>query len=362
MAKNMKNLFNKTNVALGTAFAVLVFGLSMAAFPAEAQAQYQYHYEAPVLPYCSYPQVASVAPNGYYYCNYPNQVQTQAPVVYNNYPTYTPPVYNQPTYQSLTATCSALNSSVQTGSSVQWQAYASGGNGSYSYTWTGNDGLYGNGQTVSFSYYSQGMKTATVTVYSNGQSVTANCSSTVNVYQQNYGYNYNYNYTQPYYNNNYSYNQVPVYASNNTGLDIGCFADPANAAPNQPVTWSVEVTGGIAPYTYSWTGSDSLAGTQSSVTKYYETTGEKSAIVSVTSADGRAGTKACSNALAIRRTTTTLASAAPVQSPAVQNQGNPLGAASYFSLNNVPWGWVAVLIILVLGGTVMYLLFNRPKI
>jgi hypothetical protein len=31
-------------------------------------------------------------------------------------------------------------------------------------------------------------------------------------------------------------------------------------------------------------------------------------------------------------------------------------------LSNIPWGWVAVLIILVLFGTVLYLLFNKHKI
>jgi Mg2+ and Co2+ transporter CorA len=31
-------------------------------------------------------------------------------------------------------------------------------------------------------------------------------------------------------------------------------------------------------------------------------------------------------------------------------------------LKNVPWGWVAILIILVLFATVVYLIFNRPKI
>jgi Mg2+ and Co2+ transporter CorA len=33
-----------------------------------------------------------------------------------------------------------------------------------------------------------------------------------------------------------------------------------------------------------------------------------------------------------------------------------------FSLQNIPWGWVAILIILVLFATVLYLLFNKEKI
>jgi hypothetical protein len=58
----------------------------------------------------------------------------------------------------------------------------------------------------------------------------------------------------------------------------------------------------------------------------------------------------------------------PVQQPVQQVQPNTnqnpngLSAAALFSLKNVPWGWVAILIILVLFATVVYLIFNRPKI
>lgn len=168
--------------------------------------------------------------------------------------------------------------------------------------------------------------------------------------------------------------QYQAYPMNsNRGLDIGCFVDPTNASINQPINWSVEVTGGMGPYTYSWTGSDGLTGNQSSVIKYYSTSGEKSAIVYVTSADGRTGSRACSNVITIRKAYVaprqTVQNTAPVvkaqtQNTEVQNQtaNIPLTAMSAFSLSYVPWGWVALLVIFVLFATVMYLLFNRPKI
>ena len=186
-----------------------------------------------------------------------------------------------------------------------------------------------------------------------------------------------------YYGTNYNtgYNTTGYVVNSNTAntLDIGCYADPATVSINQPVTWNVEVTGGIAPYTYTWTGSDGLAGTQSTSIKYYATAGQKNAIVAVTSADGKTGTRSCSNAVTVRRpgaattggttgtavTNTTNATNATTTATST-NQSNPNGSqlsgSAIFSFDNVPWGWIAVLIILVLFATVMYLLFNKQKI
>ena len=256
------------------------------------------------------------------------------------YPQYYPP-YN--TYPTVTVSCYAAANYANT-NSITWNAYASGGNGSYSYSWSGSDGLYGSNQSIYYTYPNPGQKYASVTVYSNGQSSTQSCG-TVNI-------------------SNY-YALYPNYpgSNNNSGLDIGCFADPVTARVNQPVTWRAEVVGGVAPYTYTWTGSNDLSGSDSSVIKYYSSTGDKNAIVSIRSADGKTATRACTTNLTIHAA----ASAAPATpaAPAVQpgqNDNNPLSAAALFSLKNVPWGWVAILIILVLFGTVVYLLFNRKEI
>ena len=359
---------------------MLVFGV-VAAFPVDAHAYYGYdrgydNFTYNINPYGNY--------SGQSY-SYNRPVQTsvvvERPVVIER-PVYVQqPVYVQPTYYSnLYVTCSA-NNTYTTNGYVTWTAYVSGGNGYYTYSWSGTDGLYGSNQSVYFNYNNSGTKYAYVTVYSNGQSITQSCSNSVNV-------------SYPYYNNSYSTYQANNYyqqsgytngyalAYQNNNLDIGCFVDPTNAKINQPVTWSVEVTGGIAPYRYSWSGSDGLLSSNSSVTKFYETTGTKNAIVTVTSADGKTGTRACSNTLAVGSTDATATKVAKASQstnePATQSgvksnsQSNDLNsssvknsnltAASLFSLSNVPWGWIAILIILVLFFTVLYLLLNRNKI
>ena len=52
----------------------------------------------------------------------------------------------------------------------------------------------------------------------------------------------------------------------------------------------------------------------------------------------------------------------PVPAPAPQANGNALSAASLFSLANIPWGWVSILVILLLFATVLYLIFNKSKL
>jgi len=258
----------------------------------------------------------------------------------NYYPDYP----NYPQSYPISVSCSVSPSFIQTGGTATWKASATGGNGYFTYSWSGTEGLYGSGQNVYKRYYNAGTKYGTVTAYSGGQSVTRNCGDALTV-----GTVY-----IPVYP---VYNQYPVI---NNGLDIGCYADPVNPRINQPITWTVEVTGGQVPYVYSWTGSEGLSGNQSSVIKYYGTTGEKSAIISITSADGKSTSRACSHTVTVRP----VASAQPTpQQPVITpSDDNNLSAASLFSLKNVPWGLVAVLVILILFATVLYLLFNREKI
>jgi hypothetical protein len=293
---------------------------------------------------------------------------------YQNPPVYNPPTYYPPTnyYYPPQVSCTPNVTYTNVGTTVTWSASVSGGYNSYNngynnnyyyyapnYSWSGTDGLYGYGQSVAMTYNTPGYKTASVTVTVNGQTTTQICANSVNVsgYAYNYGYNYGYNY-------NYNYNTNVN--SNDNGLNIGCYPDPSTASLNQPVSWAVEVTGGVGPYTYSWSGTDGLTGSASSLVKYYNSYGEKSAVVSVTSADGKTGTRACSNTVNVRRSGGTYTPPAQTTAPAAtstqQNGYNNQSAAALFSLQNVPWGWIAILIILILFATIMYLIFNRPKI
>jgi len=285
--------------------------------------------------------------------------------VYGN--SYNNPIYVNPIYNNLQVSCTPNVTNTLVGSIVTWTASVYGNtgyNGYYNntptYSWSGSDGISGYGSSLSTSYNNPGYKTASVTVSLNGQTTTQACSSSVNVNGYQTGY---YGYNSNVITNN-------VINSNNSGLDIGCYSDPNTASLNQPITWTVEVTGGVAPYTYSWSGSDSLTGSAITAIKYYSTYGEKNAIVTVTSADGKTGTRACSNTVNVVRpassvnsnTNTTNTTTNTTTSTNTNQTNNGQSAAALFSLQNIPWGWIAILIILILFATVMYLIFNRPKI
>lgn len=100
------------------------------------------------------------------------------PYRYYDYNYYYNGNYN---YNNLTATCSANPSNANVGDNVIWTVYPNGGNGAYSYSWTGTDGLsYGNAYQIQQRYSTAGTKTATVTVYTTGgQTVTATCNTNI---------------------------------------------------------------------------------------------------------------------------------------------------------------------------------------
>ncbi|MEY2664480.1 MAG: hypothetical protein RIT04_288 [Candidatus Parcubacteria bacterium] len=252
--------------------------------------------------------------------------------------------YNTP----LTVSCVANTSFAPVGRLVQWTATASGGYntnsyaGNYSYRWTGTDGINGSGQTLGVNYGGPGTKYASVTVYMGGQSVTQNCSGSVTVGIEN---NQNYN--------NY----------NNGNLEIACFADADRVRIGTPVTWGVEATGGNGSnYAYSWTGSEGLSGSQRSAVTTYSTAGIKNATVTVTSG-GVSASKLCGNAVTVvtaprANTTTTNGNQ---NTNATSSDNSSLTGSAFFSLSNVPWGWVAILTILVLLAMVVYLIVTRNE-
>jgi len=92
---------------------------------------------------------------------------------------------NVPVVQNnLEASCVINPSTAYVGQSVSFYATATGGNGSYTYYWTGDNGLSASGQSFTGSFQYAGYKTATVTVSSNGQTITRSCN--VNVTGQAY--------------------------------------------------------------------------------------------------------------------------------------------------------------------------------
>lgn len=153
------------------------------------------------------------------------------------------------TTTSLDGNCVISPSNAYVNQDVTFSASATGGNGSYSYSWNGSDGIYSNNQSFTGRFSNPGYKTATVTITSNGQSITRSCSANV----------------QSSYSNN---------------LSAYCVANPSNAYINQTVTWTVYATGGNGGYSYSWSG-ENLYGNSQSVNTSYSTSGNKYATVSV---------------------------------------------------------------------------------
>ena len=132
---------------------------------------------------------------------------------------------------------------------VTFQALATGGTGSVTYSWNFGDGHTASGATVTHTYSAAGTYTATVTA-TDGQGHTAQGSTTVTV-------------------NNL---QVSVTASP---------ASPSGPAPLS-VDFSCSVTGGTSPYTYAWSFGDGGIATAADPPAYtYTVPGTYSAVVTV---------------------------------------------------------------------------------
>ncbi|MDE2079091.1 MAG: PKD domain-containing protein [Patescibacteria group bacterium] len=83
-------------------------------------------------------------------------------------------------YPALSASCSPSSSKAYIGDTVTWTAAPAGGSGSYTYSWSGTDGLNGTTKSISTGYSTTGTKSASVTV-TGGGSTTVNCSPSVTV-------------------------------------------------------------------------------------------------------------------------------------------------------------------------------------
>ena len=158
-----------------------------------------------------------------------------------------------PVPPELNASCTGSPSSPDINQQVTWAAQATGGTGSYAYSWTGTDGLSGSVQTILKSYATAGTKIGQVTVTSGTDSKTAECSVQVK--------------TPP--------SSVP--------LSTVCSVNPSTIRIGESVDWSVTASGGTGSYAYSWTGTDGLSDTTQTANKSYASAGTKNGIVEVTS-------------------------------------------------------------------------------
>ncbi|MEN9649340.1 MAG: hypothetical protein RL094_307 [Candidatus Parcubacteria bacterium] len=167
--------------------------------------------------------------------------------------------------QQLDGYCVINPSTAEINQDLNFMAYPNGGNGSYTYSWSGTDGLTSTYQNFTGRYGTAGYKTAYVTIRSGSQIVTKTCSTTI--VQR---------YTPP------TGNSISAY----------CVATPSSVGINQTVTWNVYASGGNGNYGYYWSGTDSLFGYSQYIQKSYSYAGTKQASVTVTSG-GQSITATC---------------------------------------------------------------------
>lgn len=79
-------------------------------------------------------------------------------------------------------------------------------------------------------------------------------------------------------------------------LDVSCFAEPDNAYLNESVVFTAKPAGGVAPYSYKWTGDwmGGVLGTNVSNTTSFSTEGIKTATIEATDSLGKTALSNCS--------------------------------------------------------------------
>jgi hypothetical protein len=80
------------------------------------------------------------------------------------------------TWTNINANCYTNTQTAYQGNPITWYASVSGGNGYFTYYWAGSDGMFSTDSSVTRTYYTPGLKTATVNITSGGQTVTKQCS------------------------------------------------------------------------------------------------------------------------------------------------------------------------------------------
>ena len=185
--------------------------------------------------------------------------------------------YNNNSNTNLSISCYASENNPKIGQAMNWYPSVSGGNGSYSYYWSGTDSLSSYSQYPNMTYYTSGYKTANLTVTSGGYTRTVTCSTNVG------GNNNNSNNANGYYD---SYGNYIYYNNNNNSngtLSVTCYANPSNPRTGNRVYWYASAFGGNGNYTYSWDGTDGLNSSSQNPGIVYNSSGNKDAIVTVQS-------------------------------------------------------------------------------
>lgn len=177
-------------------------------------------------------------------------------------------------YDDVDGYCFASVSRAETGDTVTWEAQGSGGDEWYTYDWSGTDGLNSYYPVVDKKYYSEGTKTATVKIYSAGDTITRTCSVKIEDDEDDHD------------------DDDDDDDRDNDDLDAYCKASPNDGETGDRIKWTVYPDGGDGDYDYDWDGDENLNGDDKSITKTYDHEGRKEAEVRVKS-DGDSVTVRC---------------------------------------------------------------------
>jgi hypothetical protein len=168
---------------------------------------------------------------------------------------------------TLNVSCTVSDTTVNVGQQVTYTANATGGTGSYTYSWTGSENLSASTRVVNKIYNSAGNKTARVTVTSGNQTASRDCQTVV-----------------------VSQVQTP-------NPSVSCQANLSTADVGDTVSFTAFPVSGTTPYTYSWSGTDGISGTTKTISKQFNSAGTKTATVVLTDANGKQAQASCSTTI-----------------------------------------------------------------
>lgn len=161
----------------------------------------------------------------------------------------------------LNVSCGSSPATAYANDTVTWTASPTGGDGTYTYTWSGD--VSGTGQVETIAYASEGIKNASVEVSSGPQVVNASCSP------------------------------VSVVGAPD---GISCRVSPASTFTDENVTWEVFVVG-LSDYQISWSGD--ATGSSDTVVSSYGTPGVKTATANIISTIDSSLLGSCSNSVRV---------------------------------------------------------------
>jgi hypothetical protein len=84
--------------------------------------------------------------------------------------------------QALDGSCVINPTTANINQDVSFGGSATGGNGSYSYSWTGTDGIYSSAQSFTGRFSNPGYKTITLTIRAGSETITRSCGVNVQTY------------------------------------------------------------------------------------------------------------------------------------------------------------------------------------